>query len=212
MIGLIPAAGTAERWGGYLKELLPVRNGVWLIDNCIETLKNAGCTRFIIVTNSDKIATISRHIARNHQIDVAYVLGGVTMWDSICNALAYCQLDRVIMSMPDTIVDIARPEELLSHPITFGTFHTKEPGRYSVFLDNGTFKKSNDLPARSYLAWGVVSWSPGVTNFFKRNTYTDFDTAFNDAMKYCGYSFTPMYSYYDIARFDDYVAYLEAHT
>lgn len=210
MIGLIPAAGTAERWGGYFKELLPIGAGITLLDQCIHTLANAGCTRFVLVTNNNKLDTIARHIARKHDIDVSYVLGGCTMWESIKNALPFCQLDRVIMSMPDTVVTLPRPSELLDYPITFGTFATQEPGRYSVFLDNGTFLKSVALPIQYYLAWGVVSWSPGVSDIFRKMEFADFDAAFNYVLRTCGYAFTPISSYHDMARFDDYARYLEA--
>jgi CTP:molybdopterin cytidylyltransferase MocA len=59
--GIIPAAGTGSRWGGYYKELLPTGHNEHLIDRAVLTCRVGGAERVVIITTPEKISAHASH-------------------------------------------------------------------------------------------------------------------------------------------------------
>lgn len=213
MIGLIPAAGYAERWGGsFIKEFLPVGNKRWLLDTAIYQLAGLGCDRIIIVSNTEKLAPHMRHV-RTHcpNTRVTFTIGGDTMWESIKRGLQFAYGDDVILRMPDTLVNLNnRLDPIPRTDIKFGVFRTNQPDRFSV-LYQGTFQKGKHIPEGDHIAWGMVSWQGHISQYFLDGQFQDFDTAFNSAKEKFETSYFGISSYTDFASFEDYKRWIMAH-
>lgn len=210
MIGLIPAAGAGTRWGGYIKELLPIGDRITMLDNCILTLSDLGCDQFVIVTTKDKIEVVSRSID-NTFIDppVAYTIGGETMWESMKRGIYLCGDTDVVMMMPDTIVKVDNFS--MKSIINFGLFTTDDPGRYSVLCEDNVFRKDPALEKKMYAAWGIVGWNGYMNATLLENDYKGFDEAFS-AFDPSARSYGVINTYYDMANFSEYAKYIKENT
>ena len=208
MIGFIPAGGTNERWGAGYKELLPISEGHWLLDNAIDCLLDAGCNRICIASSPTKIMVHHQHLLRLGYVkNVFFVMGGGTMWESIRNYLPHAT-DRTLMMMPDTLTEIPtfRPGNV---DMTFGTFATEEPERFSIMQGETILTKPQNLAKGIYKAWGIVSWSREVSQFWAiQSGIKDYDLAFNLAMMRFPWTTLDLPYYHDIADWKSYRRYL----
>lgn len=211
MIGLIPCGGTAERWGGFYKELLPIAEHSWMLNECIMRLHSYGCDKFVIPVRDDKLAILSQHLQRHLQLPIAFIPGcGNGMWPDLKRGMLFCGDETIIMSMPDTLLEIANIDDVIPYSrsaIKFGTFQTEDPGRYSVLTGSG-FIKHPELPKKTYQAWGMVSWRPEITEWFLSNQFEQFDDAFNTISNKIGLYTYPITQYVDFANFEEYETYL----
>lgn len=215
-LGIIPAAGRGTRWGSYIKELLPTGTNRFLLDDCIDTLKNGGCDRFCIITNPEKAGIISQHVGLHcPNIDVFYVIdtNPQSMWGSLKLALPFCEKDNLMM-MPDTVVPpyAFKGLDTFAH-IQFGTFTTTTPERFSVFDGPTIVCKNKAYTGRTMEAWGLVAWTKQVSNFWldKLNEIEDYDHAFNMALNLFSSHKFHIPWYYDNASWPDYAQMLRLY-
>lgn len=207
MLGFIPAAGSNERWSGGYKEMLPIGQNTWLLDNAITQLFDAGCDTIYVGTSPEKASIHMHHLDRLSITNVSLILGGKTMWETMKRFLPYAVDDTTIMMMPDTVTSLEHIAP--GGEIIFGVFETVEPERFSIFVDNKIFTKPHLLEAGRYDAWGIVSWSKQVSRYWLDNPPPTYDEAFNDAMHQFTTSRFPLPYYYDFANWNAYKQFIK---
>ena len=186
-VGLICAAGFAERWGGVLKELLPVANGITLLERCAWSMIKGGADRLVLVTRASKLASQMDRLQRAFQhTPIAAVLRPAdpgTMWDSMQAGLRFCRGARVLFGMPDTLFDGDVFQRLVKDDPTFGLglFETTQRGRFGILreLTVTDKEKGGMFPA---MAWGVATWSWSVTEQWLSTPFHRYDEAFSHAL------------------------------
>ena len=203
-LGIIPAAGRGERWGGYMKELLPCGDSEWLLDRTVKVLAYGGADAVLIVTRPEKVAAHMAHMRGYTDVPVYYAIGGDTMWESIKASFCYPAL-RFWLAMPDTWFSIAPPFKIPKLPhFQTGLFTTERPERFGILHNGQIINKPTNLPAGQYRAWGVLCWSSSVVNLWLNTqpaTYTD---AFNEAIDHFGNQSFDLDEYHDMASIEDY--------
>ncbi len=99
MIGLIPAAGRAERLHGLPKFLLPVGDS-YLLDILCRRMKAAGAAHLYIGANSENFDLVRRYATCGAHV---YAVDSHTMSETVLAARTYLDLDEdVLFAMPDT--------------------------------------------------------------------------------------------------------------
>lgn len=196
-LGIIPAGGSAFRFGGVLKELLPVANHVTAMSRLAEEL--CFCSRTVVLTTRDKMPSHA-HALRDFP-NVVYEMSGKTMWESIVGTFDY-GANRNYLGMPDTVFSNGFDIGFLA-PLVLGTFVTEMPERFGVISDNGIIDKRN-LPGLQHIAWGTIMWRREVTEFWKDGKYSELADALSSAMGHFGYNRVEMDSYHDFASMRDY--------
>jgi dTDP-glucose pyrophosphorylase len=210
--GIIPAAGSGSRWGGFYKEFLPVGNGEWLINRNINAMKLGGADKIVVISSPEKISAHVSHITPKHD-DISYVIqkGEKDIYSAIESAL-FLSGDWNLFAMPDTYypLDIfSRVFKMypmsIKHDYDFilGLFPTTNPERFGILKDGEIINKQ-ELPPSLYNAWGTIVWSRRVAEFWKRTTPKSYTFAFNNAMKTFRWNIAVMDYYYDMATWEDY--------
>lgn len=198
-LGIVPAGGSALRFGGVYKELLPVANGKSALENCVEML--SFCDKVVVLTTPEKVGVHIGTLRRNP--NVIFSVSDDTLWCSI--ALTFpLHASRSYFVMPDTYFK----------PIYFGgdgdfelmTFKTSTPKKYGVLVDGHIVDKR--YAVGEFQAWGALSWSDKVIDLWKDKMYFTHTDALNDAIDHFGYKTYPMEFYYDFASMDDYKTWL----
>lgn len=212
--GIIPAAGRAARWGGYLggylKELLPVGDGVWVLDHALAAMVHGGARRALIVTDAEKIGPLARYL-HPQGLDVGFLLqhgAQGNLWSAIRTALPWCH-NRVLMAMPDTLYPVdALAEDDAAEPLILWTFATETPERFGIIGEHGIIydKPTGYHPPQD--AWGLVAWSSEVTRHWLAHTYETFTAALNHAVDTFGYVTRSLAWYQDFASWEDYQAWM----
>lgn len=205
MLGIIPAAGKATRWGSteyfFYKEFLPVVNGKQCLDLTISAMLIAGADRFLVITNPDKIFEHARFFNKKYpKLDVSFVLQkGEELIGAINTALNY--LDSInLFAMPDTIFDEyslkAGVDLLNSYKANFviGLFDTITPERFGCLIGDTFIDKPKNLSGM-YSAWGSF-----VFRNAEKATSLDEFMNINNQLLYYYISY-----YYDMASFNDYL-------
>lgn len=203
---IIPAAGKATRFGGVLKELLPISKTetalMRAVKNAVASMK---ATDICIITNKEKV---SEHMAALTSLPVTYKeqVYNTDLWGAILSGLS--AVDGGLI-MPDTITDI--PIMTTSAPLSFGLFTTHEPERFSILHNNTIITKQKIVDNNTvYKAWGVVLWNADVAAYWiKHGNYLHYDDAFRDAMIHFGFTVFDLPYYYDIGTFDAYTQYIK---
>ena len=201
-IGIIPAAGKAERFGGILKELLPARDGVSFINHAADRLRLI-CDLIIIVTNKDK--------AQSHIQNVKDALfieqdNNLNLLGAVQSALKI-EAERYYFTMPDTYMrnDIFIDTPLVNG-LSLGIFETRKPERFGCLVDGLIVDKSHSINAPAN-AWGVLSWGwAWRDNFFYADNFTD---VINGIIKKAGFSTWNIGEYSDMATVKDYIEYMK---
>ena len=201
-IGIIPAAGKATRFGGVLKELLPVPGGGTALGRAAESLP---VDQVVVVTNHAKILDHSRMVP-----GAIFVIQEDTSQDIWGAMLAGMRIDadEYYFVMPDTVFPIDGVFQL-RHDFMMGIFATDTPERFGCIVDGRVINKSREV-RKPATAWGVLSWSSAVKYYWYTafvETYTD---AINKAMMKFGYDEYELDYYYDLASFGDYKEFLHA--
>jgi hypothetical protein len=199
-VGIIPAAGKSERFGGVLKELLPAKDGVPFIVHAVNHLQTV-CDVVIVVTNKDKI--------QSHFVNVKGVLfieqqSGLDILGAIQAAMAV-KADRYYLIMPDTFIGgCAFDGCQTSRDLSLGVFSTSKVGRFGYIVGDSILDKANDieLPA---IAWGVLSWNNGICDLFFSES--SLSSVLSRAM-ISGFETWNIGEYYDIANIAEYTNYL----
>ena len=206
-LGIIPAAGRAERFGGLLKELLPIRDGVLLMDYSLRWLQH--CRHIICVTSLEKIGQLSRHYP-----DLLFAIqrDDRDIWGAIRTAL---EIDARYydMAMPDTITNEQSRSNWHSD-LTFGVFKTDQPERFGVIADRRIRDKDESLKGTKRHAWGTISWSRKIRNYWLAYDHqiVRFDQALSLAMAAFEFSTFKSETYQDIASWEDYQEAIHAYS
>lgn len=202
ILGIIPAGGKAERFGGCYKEMLPCGNNQLLIDRTVMALNHGSAEQIIVLTTPEKIGIHAKHLGAGFD----YRISRDTLWHSIMDTFSY-KADWNLFAMPDTYYpqDVFDQSEMHRTDFNIGLFETTHPRRFGI-LENGCIQDKENLPPKTYLAWGVLCWSKNVIDFWLKNldkidTHTD---AINLALREYGYQTYKMKYYFDIASWDDY--------
>lgn len=207
---IIPAAGKAERFGGVLKECLPINTA--LQSSLIHTLYNADCVdtsvEIVITTLPEKAKEHMTLCAQFGFSDVYFRLlhHEHDLWGSIQSGIDYEKDGGVLL--PDTITNWK--DTIPQGDLIFGVFETTTPERFSVIANNVIYtKKKGSLFRKTYNAWGVVLWSREVAQYWKQLEIDHYDTAFNLAIQRFGYNTFHLDYYYDLGTFEAYTQYLK---
>jgi dTDP-glucose pyrophosphorylase len=211
-VGIIPAAGRAERWGGIVKELLPVGEGDRLIDQALNAFLLAGVDRIVVVTNAEKIGHLASYL-QDREFPIHYILqrGDNDIWSAIETSFDLAG-DLNLFAMPDTIIPSTTFYPVLNNQenadFFAGTFTTRRPERFGVFHEGAIVNKDPDLPAGAYDAWGVLAWSKRVVEFWQRKIWSDYTTGLNAAYQYFPVHIFGLDFYFDMASWADYQAFV----
>lgn len=201
-IGIIPAAGKAERFGGVLKELLPARDGISFINHAADRLRPV-CDLVVIVTNKDKAQS---HIQSVKDVIFIEQDNSLNLLGAVQSALKI-EAERYYFTMPDTYM---RNDVFTDTPImvglSLGIFETYKPVRFGCLVDGLIIDKSPDIQSPAN-AWGVLSWGQEWRgNFFYADNFTN---AINGVMKNGGFATWSIGNYSDMASVNDYIEYLK---
>lgn len=204
-LGILPAAGKADRWGGYPKELLPISDDDTFLTRAVGTLQRCGCDFVLLVTNPAKI-----HLHAYHLQNTANVLltlqHGDEMWGAMETAIQ-TPADEYLFMMPDTFLPDRPFPESLTEAIEFGVFETDQPERFGVFRQGRIVnKQAGSVPA---LAWGALAWTDRVADHWRSRSYGDYTAALNDAIGAFEYGSWQLDHYFDIGSMEHYADFLE---
>ena len=214
MLGIIPCAGEGSRWGRFHKELLPIGPEVWLIDNCLESMKLAGVRKFCIITSANKVHTHTQHFLKEkyNNCDIFYVVQKEQsdIWGAIKESLPYAE-EINLFAMPDTLFDkTAMQKRIHAGPLAafnLGTFNTRQPERFGVLLEGRVINKAR-LPEASYSAWGAMIWNKAVVESWLRSDPRDYTRAINQAITEFGCETFDLNYYYDFSTWSDFKLWL----
>lgn len=217
---IIPSAGRATRFGGTLKELLPLNATDTSLKRAIDNaVIGMDADEIVLVTNKDKIWEhtnyVGTHIGFHLPIQFVPQVYNRDLLGAILTGITPYKDGGMVMADTVTMVDA----HAITAPLSFGVFATWQPERFSVLWDNSIVTKQEfydceenqryDLPA--FKAWGVVLWSKEVAAYWVQHSdeYEHYDDMFRDAMYFFGYATFDLPYYYDIGTFEAYLAYLK---
>jgi dTDP-glucose pyrophosphorylase len=200
-LGVIPAGGKASRWGGYLKELLPLYEGHWLIDHTVAAMERAEVDAILIVTSEAKLAPLASHLARrlwyapilyaieDHGLDIA---------------------DEYLFAMPDTFYPPAAFQVRPESDFSLAIHQTASPERFGILQGNQVINK-REHPPGVYDAWGLIAWSGRVAELWRAADIGNYTEAINAAIEGFGLNTWRIDYYHDMATFDDYREWIQEH-
>lgn len=206
-VGFILAAGNATRFGGHYKELSPIGEGKVTVDSSFDILRNAGIETVYVTTNPRKAGIHAEHFSKPQYGDfniALLVLPYGEMVDSLILTLPYAA-DENIMLMADTVIDCSTID--FSGPISFGAFRTQEPKRFSVF-ESGKIVTKPEWATGEYSAWGCVTYTKEVAEFWRGIYWHHYDAMFNAAIEVYGLNTFEITRYWDLGSFEKYREYL----
>lgn len=207
-LGVIPAAGKADRWGGYPKELLPISNDRTFMSRAVDSLLMCGCDLVMVVTNPAKIHLHAYHL-RDWENVLFSMQQGDEMWAAMMTAMD-TPADEYYFMMPDTYLPERPFPQSMEMDFGIGVFLTEQPERFGVIRGKRIVnKQSSEMPG---LAWGVLAWKKTVAGFWKAKSYSDYTSAINGAIREFGFSQWHLNYYYDIGSMDHYSEFLLAQT
>jgi hypothetical protein len=220
---IVPAAGKATRFGGTLKELLPLNATDTSLKRAIDNaVIGMDADEVILVTSKEKLWEhtnyVSTHIGFHLPIQYVPQVYDRDLLGAILTGISPHNDGGLVMA--DTVTFVPDLEGATSN-LSFGTFWTQEPERFSVIHDGtiitkqkpvsylGDGQKLEDMVG--YKAWGVVMWSKEVAEYWiaKSDRYEHYDDMFRDGMKEFGYTTFELPYYYDLGSFDKYFEYLK---
>ena len=154
-IGIIPAGGSAYRFRGLAKELLPVSPDECALTRCVRAMQNGG---------ADEVHVASRHDRITEHWRVIEQMGGghITArpfgnwWEFVRYIGRNIDADRYYFAMPDTVFPLDTFARTFTADVSAGVFHTDKPGRFGILAGDVIVDKHPDLTG---YAWGVWSWS-----------------------------------------------------
>jgi UTP-glucose-1-phosphate uridylyltransferase len=178
IVGLIPAAGKAERIDGLPKYLLPSKDG-FLLEELCDRMLAGGAEQILIGANPENRAIIERYAPKEA---VVYSVNTSNMSQTLLAARTWCGNRNVVFGMPDTywtpkyIFD-GMVEALGEVPVAAACWRARDDqlvGKLGMvrieykFLDKGYTVQTPvitdvvDKPARvTYKdAWGALAWRP----------------------------------------------------
>lgn len=216
MLGVVPCGGKADRWGGMVKELVPIGHGRWLIDQSLEAMRVAGVDRYCIVTSRAKIHTLVEHFRKEkyRDYDLFYVIQRQQkdLWEAMTESFPFAD-DVNVFAMPDTVFHPEAFRNLLRAgpppPFALGVFDTETPERFGVLVDGHFVDKPQGLPPGRYPAWGTLVWRREVVEEWRRTKPADYTEAINCGVRAFGLHSFPLHYYHDFASWDFYRRWVE---
>lgn len=205
-IGILPAAGKATRFGGMMKELLPIGPSMSLL--CY--------AYFRLMEEVDQIVLVTSHRRlQAHVTEMGYhvfytIQSGTKDIYSAMIEGCRIQADRYYFMMPDTLVEGRFPEKPKADFI-IGTFETETPERFGCFVNDNILNKSTVVP-KPAKAWGTLIWSDYVYRYWLTQKIESYTHAINLAMDKFGYETYELESYVDFASYEDYKNYMKGGT
>lgn len=167
MIGIIPAAGQADRMFGIPKMLLPTPRGV-LIDVLVERMQLA-CDHLYTGTRSGLYGMLAGRLATDAH--TVYLANTATMSQTVAQAERYTTGANVAFGMPDTLFEDEDAFPRLAAAlnagadVAVGVFRVRA-GQHRrggmVDIHGDRVRAVIDKPETSGLAWiwGVLAWKP----------------------------------------------------
>jgi hypothetical protein len=205
-VGLIPAGGSALRFKGVWKELLPISQTDCALSRCIKAMQSGGAESIYVATKPEKIAEHWKVIEN---------IGGVhltarpfaSLWEFIARTGETVKADKYFFAMPDTVFPVDAFQRDARHDVTCGAFYTKKAGRFGILTGNHVVDKSPSLIGD---AWGVWIWSGEAMEYLtaKCRETKDHTAALNCMLERFGVDTFYMPYYYDFAAFEDYTEFL----
>lgn len=208
---LLPAAGRATRFGGIIKELLPIdESGMTLLENAAFTgARHFQIDNIVVVTNEFK-ERYHRQVLERSPVDmvpIQYIRQtGVELWGAIRDALDPDQ-DTVLL-LPDTVIKLPNGRQGLEKDLMIGVFLTEEPERFSTVSEG---KIRTKVP-NGVFAWGAMYWSAKVSRMLLDKGRGHYDEAFNEVIGQLGYKTFPIYEYNDLGSMAYYIRYIQGLT
>jgi len=208
-LGIVPAAGKATRWGGMLKEVLPLSEHESLISRVVRTMSIGGANTCLVITTPEKIRSHSEALKR-HDVIYRFQSEDIDLWGAIKESFTFMAKWN-LFAMPDTFFPTSVFDaEMFKRDFNLCAFDTNKPNRFGVVEGN----QINDKPdiIGWYPAWGVLTWSRSIIDFWVENInmIQNHTQAFNMAMQEFGFHLTKMPFYYDMATFTDYEEFIRA--
>lgn len=203
-LGILPAAGRADRWGGYPKELLPLANNDTFLSRAVTSLEVCGCDFVIIVSNPIKIHLHAYHMRQRPNVQFA-IQRGDEMWSAMVTAMDL-PADEYFFMMPDTFIPDRPFPITLTKDFLLGVFETDEPGRFGMLRDGRVINK--DAAGGPGKAWGALAWKRSVADFWRSQAFEDYTAAINGAIDAFGFGQWTIDFYHDIASMDYYARFL----
>lgn len=178
MIGILPAAGKAERFGGLPKFLLPVPDG---------TLLSTHHHRMVVTGAHTSLIGASRFnaafIYRDYLPHTAVYLGGDTMSETVLNARPFTQDDDILFGMPDTYFSDDQVYKRLAADIHVGAlvslavFNVDSEQARTLGMCHIEFESDDTLYVRRIedkpqvtalrYAWGAMAWKAGFWKYIQ---------------------------------------------
>ena len=214
MLGIIPAAGKGMRWGGYYKELLPLGDGRWLIDSAVEALTAGGCERICIVTAPEKAGVHATHFSKTkyNDLNIFFVINRNMHHDifgSLEASFPYRESYN-FMAFADTLIPEDAFCNLPGKPTVLGTQITTMTERFGVIDGEKVINKSAELAGREMAAWGTLTWSSEVVDYWLSLDVHDYTDAINLAIHKYGFAEKRLDYYYDFAAWGDYKCWIKS--
>lgn len=206
-VGIIPAAGRAERFGGTMKDLLPL-GGQALINRTYGILKKR-CDQIAIVSNIERVEYHAKTIGP----EAIFLLQKNThadIYGAMYAAITYTLADYYFFSMPDTVIPLDAFDNAPECDFALGTFETTKPERFGCIRDGQVVNK-NQFLTPPQTAWGVLVWSDAVAQRWRENPDFTYTQAINMAMTVFGFQTFPLEYYYDISNEEEYYYALDRH-
>lgn len=214
-IGIIPAAGKAERFGGVAKELLVTRDGITLLEHAVNQL--SFCDQIIVITTQEKMLL---HSAICGDRDCVFTLQkGDGFVSAIFSGLKY-NAEKYFIVMPDTVFSpsmaerIGEDADLWTMDFYVGIFYTRYARRFGIKIGSLWQDKPNlpDIDRPFYPAWGYFGLSGRMRERWMEMRDINPSVDIPDLMTYASQNGNSgeynIQSYHDMATIEDYKEYL----
>lgn len=198
-LGILPAAGKAVRFGGVLKELLPLPNSLSFLYEAYLRLEGY-CDDIVIVTNHEKITEHARELASKTPY-FAFQRGANDIYSAIETAIRF-QADEYLFTMPDTFMNRDAFKGYEGADFALGCHMTDTPERFGCFFDGHISNKM--LISTPATAWSVLAWTKKVADYWKLHEPISYTGAINQAIDKFGYSTWMLDFNHDNASIADY--------
>lgn len=212
---IIPAAGSASRFNGTLKELLPISELDCGLTYAVRLAHRIGHCEPLVITTKDKFTNHYKAVSSlGLQCEFAEKDDPEKgdMWGSVLFGLDWDDEETAGgIILPDAVAELGSGVEM-SKGITFGCFLTNESRRFSCLdlLDTSRPAIRTKQFGMQSLAWGMVSWDQESVTLLKQTT-SHYDRAFEVVMQERGFGLFLLKSYHDLGSFEHYRDYLNAH-
>jgi len=202
-VGIIPAAGSATRFGGIIKELLPLADGRSLLEHAIERL--SFCDRVVVVTSPGKMHQHRTNIRQRVNIIPQH---GHEMWGAMQTGMNAYDADQYYLTMPDTWMYDSAFHGVPEIDFGYGYFITETPERFGVLVGDRFVDKPKDADVPA-VAWGVLTWSKAVRDLWNEKRITNYTDAINQAIRDYSHRHWHIGPYFDCADMNRYMELLD---